>query len=111
MANNHTSLPTTTSTTSNSSTTESAPINPKARQYSHLHSRLATLNAHLADLENLVRMTSVQAGDMRFLGGYVGGLFMGASKVLGEEGVVGNGGGSGRKDGDTEVDGESRSRG
>ncbi len=34
-------------------------------------------------------MTSVQAGDVRFLGGYVGGLFMGASKVLGEEGVVG----------------------
>ena len=24
---------------------------------------------------------------MRFLGGYVGGLFMGAAKVLGEEGV------------------------
>lgn len=32
-------------------------------------------------------MTAVQAGDMRFLGGYVGGLFMGAAKVLGEEGV------------------------
>jgi hypothetical protein len=75
----------------------SAATNPKARQYSHLHSRLATLNAHLADLENLVRMTSVQAGDMRFLGGYVGGMFMGASKVLGEEGVV-----SGRKEGDEE---------
>jgi hypothetical protein len=45
-------------------------------------------------------MTSVQAGDMRFLGGYVGGLFMGASKVLGEEGVVGeSGGGKGGKDG------------
>lgn len=60
----------------------------KARQYAHLHSQLAQLNAHLADMENLVRMTAVQAGDMRFLGGYIGGLFMGAAKVLGEEGVV-----------------------
>lgn len=59
----------------------------KNRQYAHLHSQLAQLNAHLADTENLVRMTSVQAGDMRFLGGYVGGMFMGASKVLGEESV------------------------
>lgn len=32
-------------------------------------------------------MTAVQAEDMRFLGGYVGGLFMGSAKVLGEEGV------------------------
>lgn len=60
----------------------------KARQYAHLHAQLAQLNAHLADTENLVRMTAVQAGDMRFLGGYVGGMFMGAAKVLGEEGVV-----------------------
>jgi hypothetical protein len=59
----------------------------KARQYAHLHSQLAQLNAHLADTENLVRMTAVQAGDMRFLGGYIGGMFMGAAKVLGEEGV------------------------
>lgn len=28
---------------------------------------------------------------MRFLGGYVGGLFMGAAKVLGEEGVQSQG--------------------
>lgn len=47
-------------------------------------------------------MTAVQAGDMRFLGGYVGALFMGSAKVLGEEGVRGNadegspGGGSGK---------------
>lgn len=32
-------------------------------------------------------MTAVQAGDIRFLGGYVGALFMGGAKVLGEEGV------------------------
>lgn len=59
----------------------------KSRQYTHLHSQLAQLNAHLADTENLVRMTAVQAGDMRFLGGYIGGLFMGAAKILGEEGI------------------------
>ncbi|BDD61541.1 hypothetical protein MPDQ_004628 [Monascus purpureus] len=60
----------------------------KTRQYAHLHSQLAQLNAHLADTENLLRMTAVQATDMRFLGGYVGSLFMGSAKVLGEEGVV-----------------------
>ncbi|OKL62462.1 hypothetical protein UA08_02910 [Talaromyces atroroseus] len=74
-----------------SSTTTAAVMSAtKSRQYAHLHSQLAQLNAHLADTENLVRMTAVQAGDMRFLGGYVGGLFMGAAKVLGEEGVQGN---------------------
>ncbi|EER29887.1 hypothetical protein CPC735_012050 [Coccidioides posadasii C735 delta SOWgp] len=64
----------------------------KARQYAHLHAQLVQLNAHLADTDNLVRMTSAQAGDMRFLGGYVGGLFMGAAKVLGEEGIDKTGG-------------------
>lgn len=48
------------------------------------------LNANLADTQNLLRMTAVQAEDMRFLGGYVGALFMGSAKVLGEEGVKGN---------------------
>ncbi|KAI9370678.1 DASH complex subunit Hsk3 like-domain-containing protein [Aspergillus egyptiacus] len=61
----------------------------KTRQYAHLQSQLAQLNAHLADTENLLRMTAVQAEDMRFLGGYVGALFMGSAKVLGEEGVKG----------------------
>lgn len=63
----------------------------KNRQYAHLHAQLAQLNAHLADTENLVRMTAVQAQDMRFLGGYVGALFMGSSRVLGEESVQGRG--------------------
>ena len=63
----------------------------KNRQYAHLHAQLAQLNAHLADTENLVRMTAVQAQDMRFLGGYVGALFMGSAKVLGEESVQGRG--------------------
>ncbi|RAK74736.1 DASH complex subunit HSK3 family protein, partial [Aspergillus fijiensis CBS 313.89] len=59
----------------------------KTRQYANLHAQLAQLNSHLRDTENLVRMTAVQAEDMRFLGGYVGALFMGSAKVLGEEGI------------------------
>ncbi|KAI5278350.1 hypothetical protein KEM54_004657 [Ascosphaera aggregata] len=60
----------------------------KTRQYAQLHSQLAQLNTNLTDTENLVRMTAVQAGDLRFLGAYMGALFMGAAKVLGEEGVA-----------------------
>ncbi|KAA8643422.1 DASH complex subunit HSK3 family protein [Aspergillus tanneri] len=62
----------------------------KTRQYSQLQAQLAQLNANLADTQNLLRMTAVQAEDMRFLGGYVGALFMGSAKVLGEEGVKAN---------------------
>ena len=62
----------------------------KTRQYANLQAQLEHLNANLADTQNLLRMTSVQAEDMRFLGGYVGALFMGSAKVLGEEGVKGN---------------------
>lgn len=68
------------------------------RQYSHLHAQLAQLNANLADTQNLMRMTSAQASDLRFLGGYVGSLFMGAAKVLGEEGINAQDDGS-KKDG------------
>ena len=80
----------------------------KARQYAHLHSQLAQLNAHLADTENLVRMTAVHAGDMRFLGGYLGGLFMGAAKVLGEEGVQQQSQQDKRKEAETEIGEESK---
>ncbi|KAI1434791.1 DASH complex subunit Hsk3 like-domain-containing protein [Xylaria sp. CBS 124048] len=59
----------------------------KARQLSQLHSQLAQLSANLADTENLLRMTSVQAGAMRGLGSWHGGLFMASSKILGEESV------------------------
>ncbi|RYP26335.1 hypothetical protein DL767_008089 [Monosporascus sp. MG133] len=59
----------------------------KARQLTQLHSQLARLSANLADTENLLRMTSVQAEAMRGLGSWHGGLFMAASKVLGEESV------------------------
>ncbi|KAF5865274.1 hypothetical protein ETB97_004857 [Aspergillus alliaceus] len=62
----------------------------KTRQYANLQAQLEQLNANLADTQNLLRMTSVQAEDMRFLGGYVGALFMGSAKVLGEEGVKSN---------------------
>ncbi|KIW20666.1 hypothetical protein PV08_01243 [Exophiala spinifera] len=72
-----------------SATSMNATSTNKNRQYAHLHAQLAQLNAHLADTENLVRMTAVQAQDMRFLGGYVGALFMGSAKVLGEESVQG----------------------
>ncbi|RYP03010.1 hypothetical protein DL764_005431 [Monosporascus ibericus] len=59
----------------------------KARQLTQLHSQLAQLSANLADTENLLRMTSVQAEAMRGLGSWHSGLFMAASKVLGEESV------------------------
>ncbi|KAH9992175.1 DASH complex subunit Hsk3 like-domain-containing protein [Xylariaceae sp. FL0662B] len=65
----------------------------KARQLTHLHSQLAQLSANLADTENLLRMTSVQAEAMRGLGSWHGGLFMAASKVLGEESVKEQGSG------------------
>ncbi|PKY02265.1 hypothetical protein P168DRAFT_320813 [Aspergillus campestris IBT 28561] len=77
----------------------------KTRQYASLQSQLAQLNANLADTENLLRMTAVQAEDMRFLGGYVGGLFMGSARVLGEEGVKGSG-----EDGDGGNGGEGEGR-
>ncbi|KAH6607398.1 hypothetical protein Trco_003711 [Trichoderma cornu-damae] len=59
----------------------------KSRQLTHLHSQLEQLSANLSDTENLLRMTSVQAEAMRGLGSWHGGLFMAASKVLGEESV------------------------
>ncbi|KAK3334893.1 DASH complex subunit Hsk3 like-domain-containing protein [Neurospora tetraspora] len=59
----------------------------KARQISQLHAQLTQLSNNLADTENLLRMTSVQAECMRGLGSWHGGLFMAASKVLGEESV------------------------
>jgi len=64
-------------TTSN--TTSSTPPNHnhnRTRQYAHLGAQLARLNAHLADLENLLRMTAVQAEYVRGLGGWGGGLYV-----------------------------------
>ncbi|KAF7898571.1 hypothetical protein BTUL_0083g00390 [Botrytis tulipae] len=62
----------------------------KPRQLSHLHAQLAQLSANLGDLENLLRNTSIQAESIRGLGAYHGGLFMAASKVLGEETIAGS---------------------
>ncbi|CAN8100652.1 unnamed protein product [Discula destructiva] len=59
----------------------------KQRQLTQLHQQLAQLSHNLADTENLLRMTSVQAECMRGLGSWHGGMFMAASKVLGEESV------------------------
>ena len=70
----------------------------KSRQLSHLHSQLAQLTANMSDLENLLRMTAVQAEGMRGLGGYAGGMFMAASKVLGEETVNDGQGQQGREE-------------
>ncbi|KAI2787178.1 hypothetical protein POX_f07541 [Penicillium oxalicum] len=78
----------------------------KSRQYAHLQTQLAQLNANLADTQNLLRMTAVQAGDIRFLGGYMGALFMGSAKVLGEEGVKGKSG-AGTGIGEGEGEGEA----
>lgn len=48
----------------------------KPRQLSHLHSQLAQLTANVSDLENLLRMTAVQAESMRGLGGYAGAMYV-----------------------------------
>lgn len=80
-------LPTSAAAGASTTGSQTSSTTTKTRQYAQLQTQLAQLNANLADTENLVRMTAVQAGDIRFLGGYVGALFMGGAKVLGEEGV------------------------
>ncbi|RPB27585.1 hypothetical protein L211DRAFT_865733 [Terfezia boudieri ATCC MYA-4762] len=57
------------------STTASASSN-KHRQLSHLNSQLTQLHAHLSDLEDLVRMTAVQAEHIRALGGIHGAFLL-----------------------------------
>lgn len=48
----------------------------KPRQLSHLHSQLAQLTAHISDLENLLKVTAVQAESIRGLGGYSGAMYV-----------------------------------
>ncbi|CAK7204431.1 hypothetical protein SEUCBS139899_007188 [Sporothrix eucalyptigena] len=59
----------------------------KARQLAHLQSQLSMLSGHLADTDSLVRVTAAQAAYLRELGSWHAGLFMAASKVLGEDGA------------------------
>ncbi|KAI5809985.1 DASH complex subunit Hsk3 like-domain-containing protein [Peziza echinospora] len=66
------------------STVPQSSASNKQRQLSHLNSQLAQLHAHISDLENLVRITAVQAEHIRSLGGIHGALLMSAAKVLGE---------------------------
>ncbi|PBP22115.1 hypothetical protein BUE80_DR006949 [Diplocarpon rosae] len=82
--------------TTNAPRLSTAPSSIKPRQLNHLHAQLAQLSANLADLENLLRMTSVQAESIRGLGAWHGGLFMAASKVLGEETITGTSAGQGQ---------------
>lgn len=77
--------PTVSTSTSSSSSTLQTKSLLRARQYTHLQSQLAQLNAHLADTENLLAMTAVQAEYVRGVGGWWGGVYMASSKVLGEE--------------------------
>ena len=70
---------------SSASHSQSQQSQNRQRQYAHLNAQLAQLQAHLADTQNLLRMTAVQAENVRGLGGWMGGLFMASSRVLGEE--------------------------
>ncbi|KAF8853165.1 hypothetical protein BDZ45DRAFT_677872 [Acephala macrosclerotiorum] len=88
--------------TTNAPRLSTAPSSIKPRQLSHLHAQLAQLSANLADLENLLRMTSVQAESIRGLGAFHGGLFMAASKVLGEETIAGSAAAQGQQRGSRE---------
>ncbi|KAI9838939.1 MAG: hypothetical protein M1819_004147 [Sarea resinae] len=83
-------------------------MSQKPRHLSHLHAQLAQLQANLADTENLLRMTAVQAEFIRGLGGWSGGLFMAASKVLGEEVVAGSGAGTAATAAEKEKEKEAR---
>lgn len=53
-----------------------APSNTKARQLAHLNSQLAQLQAHLADLQDIMRVTAVQAENIKALGGLNGALLI-----------------------------------
>ncbi|KAA8900496.1 high osmolarity sensitivity protein 3 [Sphaerosporella brunnea] len=64
-----------------------APSSAKARQLSHLNSQLAQLQANLADLEDISRVTAVQAEHIKALGSLNVALLMAAGKVLGESGA------------------------
>jgi DASH complex subunit Hsk3 like len=76
--------------------TATTPAHIKSRQFSHLNSQLAQLQAHLADLDNHVRITAIQAEAMKRLGAQHAsmyfllprdtayGRFMAITRVIGE---------------------------
>ena len=70
----HTSTSTNTPSYAHPAAPTSAASTNRARQHAHLHAQLATLHARLADTENLLRMTAVQAEYIRGLGGWMGSL-------------------------------------
>jgi len=78
--------------------TATTPAHVKSRQFSHLNSQLAQLQAHLADLDNHVRITAIQAEAMKRLGAQHASMyvfhgkdvtesrFMAATRAIGEPG-------------------------
>lgn len=60
----------------------------KARQLSHLNSQIAQLQANMSDMDNLLRVTVVQAEYIRKLGVLHSALFMASHKVFEEEAMA-----------------------
>lgn len=59
--------------------TATTPAHVKSRQFSHLNSQLAQLQAHLADLDNHVRITAIQAEAMKKLGAQHASMYLSPS--------------------------------
>ena len=62
--------------------TATTPAHVKSRQFSHLNSQLAQLQAHLADLDNHVRITAIQADAMKKLGAQHASMYIIASEKV-----------------------------
>src|SRR5271169_4256514 len=65
--------------------TATTPAHVKSRQFSHLNSQLAQLQAHLADLDNHVRITAIQAEAMKRLGAQHASMYPPNSKRLSDD--------------------------
>lgn len=57
----------------------------KSRQLTHLNSQIAQLQANISDMDNLLRVTVVQADYIKKLGIMHSSLFMASHKVFEEE--------------------------
>ena len=62
--------------------TATTPAHVKSRQFSHLNSQLAQLQAHLADLDNHVRITAIQAEAIKRLGAQHASMYVLLSSLL-----------------------------